>query len=305
MIDWKSIDNFFLFLLALLLSLIPLGLLYTRATNEPGVFYSVILVIFCCILVPAVVHVVASSHNAAGIKRIRSWAFFITSNVTTYTLILGWPAYSVGTFGLVVLSTLSVWILIELLARGAGTRGITMDNFSRMYVGVGQISGFLFPIIFFIILTIYETGIYPFESLPITAFFLVFSYPIILLASCLTIVIKISPSLYSRRLRRKKVEGKHESVWSSKLKATQPWAVLALLVMVVDTGRRNKRTILLFVLSMASLALLGLTAQNIGYFGWLLITTQSGMTDTLLVMSLVFYFRIDTNEMMLSDWASQ
>ena len=233
----------------------------------------------------------AASHNAAGIKRIQSWVFMLTSNSVTIVLVLGLRAYSFATLGLLVLMYLLSWGLVEVFVRWSG---IERNRIKSMYIGVGRNLGFLFPIVVYIVVVIGEAGISPLEGLGVTAFLLAFFYPALMLISWMGILLKISPILYANRYARPQQD---QRPWVEALQSSQPWGDLTVLAMVVGSVRHTRKAIVLLSLSLASILSIVVTFPYFRTIGWLPIAVQCGIADALLIAYLVSYLALDQNSL--------
>jgi hypothetical protein len=285
MIEWKNLDNSFIFLVGLPQFL--LGLFFWSRQGGAAL-YPLLPLMVSCVVLPILVHMAASSHNPSGIKRIQSWVFFVTSNFTSFILILGWSVYSIGSLLLVILAYLITWGLVRELIRWSG---IEMNKVKSMYIGVGRNLGFLIPIIIFIVTIVAEAGISPFQSLAITSFLLAFFYPVLLLASWVAILSKISSMLYKQQYS--KTASVTKGRWFEALESSQPWGDLAVLTMVVGSTLANRRVIALLGLSLISLLSIIVTVPYLGAIGWLPIAIQCGAADVLLAAYLVSYLKLD------------
>ena len=289
MIIWDSVNRAYYFFLTI--PLVFLGLI-ASIQGLPGLSIGLPVILLGCVISPALVHMAASSHNRAGLKLIQSWVFFVASNMTAMILLIGWPAYSAGTFVLVGIGYVTTWILARVFVSWSRTG---MNKTKRMYIGVGRNLGFLIPIIIFVVAIIGEAGLNPLENISIAAFVLVFLYPVIMLVSWVTILYKLSLIFYSHRDADD--EQSNAEGWIASLRESQPWADLAVLAMVFLTVQQNRKVFSLLVLSFVTLLAIFITFPYLGRVGWSPILIESGVADILLVTGAISYGRLDRTEL--------
>ena len=296
-LNFDKLDDYFLWFDALvpgglgvgtiLLGKVPLG----------------IAILVACALIPAVDHMRANVSvnpnlpDNSGTKRIRSWLFMIVSTAIMALLVSANTSFDdplswIGMGGLFFL----VWAIVVQFRKAAGA---DLDPYDRMFLASGEVLGLFTAVIAYLGAAIIQAAsLLRVGSPAIPAFFLVLVWAEILLTT-----LAVKGEIISQKLLTYDAPGVgrprgNAGRFFRRFEEVFPFLSLAMAGMTVESGLRTPRVLATFALAIAAFLLLAVTIPAVSFLGWNTITIQMVGANLALGMSLAFYARLTTAEVM-------